>query len=319
VGPAPADHILTRHAQQLLHRLPQQKSAWQQYVPDARATLLSVAVPGERGHDFVFVMGPKMTQEPFGSEEVRTIEAIAGQLATIVDKLELVDELRRKSEELQELNRMLVEANEAERARIAAHLHDDPLQKITYVLWLCQDHNVPSEVVTYLHDVVSDLRNFTALLRPVELQDLGLARALEALVDEVQARSSFSADLRVTGLSRDGRLPDEIELGVYRIVQEALNNCQKHAQATNVWVRVAVRDSNAQVSIEDDGRGLAPINGDRRPRMGIPGMRQRAEQLGGRLTIGPRKPCGTSVRAEIPVPATEPLPEGPMLLGANHD
>jgi signal transduction histidine kinase len=278
------------------------------YLAELGGTALFAVLNGDEEKTFVMCVGPKRTQEPYGRDETAMLHAVSGQLATIVDKLALVEELGEKSRELQDLNRLLVEAHEEERARIAAHIHDDPLQKLTYVLWQCQDRLMPDEVVRVLQDVVNDLRNFSSLLRPSELEDLGLARALEALVTEIETRSAFETDLEVKGLSRDERLPHDMELGIYRIIQEALTNCQKHAHAANVWVKVSKRGKTVTLTIEDDGQGLSPPAKDGRRHLGVAGMRQRAEQIGGQFLIAPRKPRGTSVRATIPLGANAAIP-----------
>ncbi|MBO0866027.1 MAG: ATPase, partial [Mycobacterium sp.] len=138
-------------------------------------------------------------------------------------------------------------------------------------------------------------------LRPPVLDDLGLAGGLASL-----ARSMPPLDLDLD-LS-DARLPEHIELALYRIAQEGLQNVVKHADASTVRLRFAVDDDTARLEIVDDGVGFDmfenPLGGDEMGGYGVLSMAERAELVGGRLNIRSRPGAGTAVTATIPLPST---------------
>jgi signal transduction histidine kinase len=140
-------------------------------------------------------------------------------------------------------------------------------------------------------------------LRPPLLDDLGLPAALERYLASYRATFHLNTDLQVTGFNTNGRLAPEIELALYRIVQEALTNVAKHAQARNVSVVVERKERSVIAIVEDDGKGFdvytVTASGDE-SHLGLYGMRERAELLGGRLHIESTPGKGSSVFVEIP-------------------
>lgn len=264
--------------------------------------VLMVKLKRQPHETWVLCFGPKVTEEPFQREDMKLAESVAGHMATIVEKLELLEELRSKAGELRELNRWLVQAQETERARIASYIHDEPLQQITNVIWQHAGAGLSSEVQQKLQRIAEDLRNCTARLHPALLEDLGLVRALEWLGTEASAASGFKVVFSYGPVERDGYIPPEIQLALYRIAQEALTNCRRHASASTVWVHLAWEEDQVTLTIEDDGVGFQQTR-DLSPgtRLGVIGMRERAEQLGGCLLITPRSPSGTTVVASLPI------------------
>jgi signal transduction histidine kinase len=144
---------------------------------------------------------------------------------------------------------------------------------------------------------LQDVRRLAVELRPKSLDDFGLVPALERLVGGFSERTAL--DTHVEALLPE-RLPPEVETALYRIVQEALTNVAKHARATTVSVLVTFENGCATLVIEDDGVGFSPdtpADG-----LGLLGMRERVNLLGGRLTVESRPGAGTSIVAEVPVP-----------------
>jgi signal transduction histidine kinase len=139
-------------------------------------------------------------------------------------------------------------------------------------------------------------------LRPTALDDLGLAAALADYVNTWSAHFGVGAELHQRGME-PGRLTDEIETAIYRILQEALNNIAKHAAARHVDILLEGRSDHVSLIVEDDGAGIDEKtvgSGDRR--LGVIGMRERAALVGGTLDIESHHGHGTTVIARIPAP-----------------
>ena len=286
-------------------------------LQDDSSAVARTAATGPREGEYLFApvsptasnsgvvgLGPKDTGEPFREDDLQMIQTIAGLVSTAVARLQLLDELSEKNVELVGLNARLVEIEEQERARLSAYLHDEPLQKASYVLAQYRERALGDDLASILSEVVSELRTFSASLSPAVLTDLGLIRAVEWLVSETQERTDFGIDLRCQGLDRELRMPASTELVAYRVVQEALTNCQKHSQATMVWVSLEAGDDEIVVSIEDNGVGSSGTGpkGDEGPGgLGLLGMRQRIESQNGHLTVANRRSRGFSVAARLPL------------------
>ena len=198
----------------------------------------------------------------------------------------------------------ILHAQEDERRRLAQELHDQPLQDLIHLVRQLDSGAVDGarEVAT---QVVSELRQISRGLRPPSLDDLGLAAALRKLVADFQARTGVAASYRVEGEAR--RLAPDVELGLFRIAQEALNNVVRHAAAEHVSVRLRFHEAEARLTVADDGSGFVPGRAAETS-LGIAGMRERASLLGGRLEVSSAPGKGATVRASIPLEeSSEPL------------
>ena len=191
---------------------------------------------------------------------------------------------------------------EEERSRLARELHDGPLQELSGVIKRLE--LVPGALgeAAALRAVADHLRHVAGELHPPVLEDLGLAAGLAFLIDQANAGgSSVRAELRVddrTELSAEARLPPEIELAVYRIVQEAIANAQQHSGGSRVTVSGLIAPGRLELTVTDDGAGLterAVREAQRAGHLGLASMRQRAAAVGAQLEVSPR-PVGTSVR-----------------------
>jgi signal transduction histidine kinase len=206
----------------------------------------------------------------------------------------------------------VVKAQEEERARIAQELHDEPLQTVVHLyrmldrLATAPDGHADEvrrglgEARLVAERIAEELRRLARGLRPASLEDLGLVAALGRLVADADGRDSLHAHLRVEGEPR--RLDPLVELGLFRIAQEAVRNVERHARATQVEVGLRFDPEAVELTVVDDGRGLPPaILADGEPhRLGLVGMEERAALLGGRFQVESRPPHGTRVRASIP-------------------
>jgi signal transduction histidine kinase len=204
------------------------------------------------------------------------------------------DRLAARSAELEQLTGLVLRVQEDERRRIAQELHDEAGQALTAVkieLELDGRH----EAGALVGRALAQVRDLSNLLRPSVLDDLGLAPALRALADDFAARTRIGVTLDVDDAVR--RMPPEIDVVLYRVVQEALTNVARHAGARAAHVRLTHDAGGIALVIEDDGRG-APA--DAQPHLGWLGMRERLAAVGGRVTIGRSASGGVRVHAEIP-------------------
>jgi signal transduction histidine kinase len=246
----------------------------------------------------------RMTDGPeFSAEDERLMEAFAASAATAVATA--------KSVEAQGLQRS-VEASELERRRWARELHDDSLQELAAIklrlgaLARAKPEQLPELVamaVDHVDASIRAMRNLITDMRPAALDQLGVAPALEALVERAAALSDLEIDLRVDLAAdpddpHDRRLAPAIETTVYRVVQEALTNVAKHSGAAHATVSVLERDGRIEVTVADDGRGFS--GEDETDGFGLIGMRERIRLAGGRHEIDSAPGRGTTVRAWLP-------------------
>lgn len=235
----------------------------------------------------------------FTHDDFRLAETFAARAAVAVELSQRVarDAVRR-----------VVQAQEAERSRLARELHDETGQALTSILLglkpleeALADHPARAALAELREQVVSalqDVRRLAVELRPAVLDDFGLVPALERLTDAFAEQS----DVRVDFHSALGelRLPSEVETTLYRVVQESLTNIVKHANAHNVSVSIARRGSTVAAVIEDDGAGFDQ-RAVREEGVGLLGMRERLSFVDGRLGIESRPGAGTTIVAEVPL------------------
>jgi signal transduction histidine kinase len=249
----------------------------------------------------VVVAHDKLGGDPrFADEDVRLAESLAARAAIAVDLSERVsrDSVRR-----------VVEAQELERKRLARELHDETGQALTSILLGLKsvEQATASEQdrarLTALRELVvttlQGVRRLAVELRPAALDDFGLAPALDRLAETHRAHGSIELDVEVQ-LGEDERLPAEVETTMYRIVQEALTNVAKHADATRISILVTRKNEKVVVVIEDDGTGF-DAGQVRQDALGLAGIRERVALHGGRLRIETAPGKGTTVAAEVPL------------------
>jgi signal transduction histidine kinase len=221
-------------------------------------------------------------------------------------------ERKRAEEALRGFSRQLIRAQEAERQSIARELHDQIGQLLTAIrinLETIRDPSIPvgsnaliDEGVSLVDEAIQQVRDLSFELRPSLLDDLGLTAALHWYADRYMQRTGIHTTTSICPESRI-RLPRELETSCFRIVQEALTNVARHAQAKTVSIDVRTVNSDLSLSIKDDGLGFdsySPANGVPLNSLGLRGMEERVRGLGGKLEIksAPRK--GTEVRVYFP-------------------
>jgi two-component system, NarL family, sensor histidine kinase DevS len=235
----------------------------------------------------------------FTSSDLRLAEQFAVRASIAVDLSRRVarDALRR-----------VVAGQEVERRRLARELHDETGQALTSILLglrAVDDADNSEGMKSALADLrelvvttLQDVRRLAVQLRPKALDDFGLVAALERLVQTFSESSGIRVDLEAR--LGDHRLPTEVETTMYRIVQEALTNVVKHAEATRVSILLVRRDAMLTAVMEDDGRGFdaASVKSDS---LGLEGMRERVTLHDGRLTLETAPGSGTTLRVEVPL------------------
>jgi len=245
--------------------------------------------------------------------ELATLSAIGDQVGLAAERARLYEELREKEAMRGKLLEKVISAQEDERRRIARELHDEAGQALTALILNLEVAEQTAEHADaqrlrrlrgIAEDTLAELRRLIYDLRPTILDDLGLAAAVRWYVKETIEPQGLAVSMAITG--SDERLPHHVETAVFRIVQEALTNILKHAQARRAEIELQVGPAAVRVKIMDDGRGfdLSEVTTRRDGGMGVMGMRERAELLGGRLQMT-SGPDGTRVEAVIPVGAMD--------------
>ena len=226
-----------------------------------------------------------------------------------------ITEERRMQDSLLYYLQEITRAQEEERKRIARELHDDTAQAL-YALTRQVDNFVrsntklPGDSAAFLRDlneqlreVLQDVRRFGQDLRPPMLDDLGLLATLRWLVSELKEQHGIETDLRVLGIER--RLSPEAEFTLFRIVQEALRNIEKHAETSQAEVEIEFDEGKTRISVSDKGKGFK-LSGSfvdlaRAGKLGLAGMEERTRLLGGSMRIESEPGKGTTVMVEVPI------------------
>ncbi len=216
---------------------------------------------------------------------------------------ELEKRVRERTRELEALSRSrsellgkVISAQEDERLRISRELHDETAQELVHIVRRLEAMGESAEpdqarrideLLQMMRDTLKSVRRFSRDLRPAVLDDLGLVAAIEMVVEDTSTRLSEGASLVVVGESR--RVDRTVELALFRIAQEALRNVERHSHATSATVRLAFEADEIQLNVSDNGRGFSPPRNlsqlARRGSLGLLGMKERAELVGGRFEL----------------------------------
>ncbi|MCX7750773.1 MAG: sensor histidine kinase [Candidatus Bipolaricaulota bacterium] len=206
--------------------------------------------------------------------------------------------LRARERALARLSAELLSAGEAERRRIARHLHDELGQELAAARWAIAagDRDGAERI---LARAVEAMRTLARELRPPLLDELGLGPALRALGERVSRATGLPVDVDVP----EDRFPPEVEVAAFRVVQEAVENARRHSGARRVTIRIGRVGENLVGEVADDGRGVpAPAGGG----LGLPGMEEWVRSLGGELVLRSAPGRGTTVRFTIPIHGADP-------------
>jgi PAS domain S-box-containing protein len=222
------------------------------------------------------------------------------------------DALLASQRELRELSARVLEAREDEKARIARELHDELGQLLTALkmdlsaLRIAVSPNEETgkrldEMGRLLDQTVAATRRISADLRPLMLDDLGLADAASWLVDDFGKRYGIAARIELPGEGALENLPKNVSTTVYRAIQESLTNIARHSGAKNAWVVMAAENGSLEVEVEDDGRGIGQDDVAKSRSLGLKGMRERIAFLGGAFEVARAPRGGTRLRIKVPL------------------
>jgi len=253
--------------------------------------------------------------------KIRTVDVVSSVLPTL-EGLTIIQtivrditEQKRAQEDLRAYARRAIMAQEEERKRVARELHDDTAQALVSLgmdinLLARAKTSVPAKISKRMEElrdrtdnILRGVRSISQALRPPMLEEVGLLAALQILIDGMVSQHSVDTRLEVQGTQR--RLPMDTELALFRIAQEALSNVWKHTRATECLVVVEFSDKKTTLKIIDNGQGFesdAVVDESAyHSRLGLTGMRERAQLIDGDLTIKSQPGSGTTILLVVPV------------------
>lgn len=264
------------------------------------------------GNQVLVVVGE--ARHPFTALDDEFLVALGRQIGSALDTAELNEQLSQRTEELSRLSVRMIQQHEEERRRLSLELHDETAQVFSAVkLQLgVLGERASGEAAQGLANAMRlvdqgmrSIRSVTEMLRPAVLDDLGLAAALRSLAAEFSQSTGIEVVLETDGDSSG--LPDDVELVLFRAMQESLSNVARHAGARRVRASLRVSPTRASLVVDDDGRGgtaVRDVDGlQRAGHAGLAGMRERVASLGGRLALGPADGTGLRVAVDIPLHA----------------
>jgi PAS domain S-box-containing protein len=227
----------------------------------------------------------------------------------IEDRKQAEKELHRSFEQLRALTARLQRVREEERAKVAREIHDELGQALTAIKIDLASlvHELSPEqtrqfrresIMKLIDETIQTVRRISTELRPGILDDLGLVAAVEWAAEEFEARTGTRCEISLPGA--DLTLDPEHATALFRIFQETLTNVARHANATEVSVRLAKENGDVSLEVRDDGKGISEGQLSAASSLGILGMRERALLLGGELTINGVPGKGTTVRVRMP-------------------
>jgi len=270
--------------------------------------------------------GARQIVQPLRDLEQKSAQLAWGDASGIEESVGGIAEIRHLQAELTHMARkvqtaqrslrdyigVITDAQEDERQRLARELHDDTLQSIIALKQRVQlaqksasdetSQKSLQELENIAEQTIENLRRTTQALRPIYLEDLGLVTALEMLAREMESASNVNVSFQRRGSEK--RLTAPVELALYRIAQEALNNVSRHAQATQAELGIYFGHDKIEMRVSDNGVGFEAPNtpADFAPsgHFGLLGMYERADLIGARLTIRSMPGKGTQLTIQLP-------------------
>ena len=270
--------------------------------------LLSALYEGDTISGFL-CLEQKKNFEPYSRQDTSFLATLVAQLSVLEINNRYLTQAQYDAQRLTALNRRVMTTQENERRYLALELHDDVLQQAMLMVRQLSDASTMSDIADTMplaRSVVTNLRRTCLALRPTLLDELGLPEALRWLSHQQQQTNGQDTQITFTCFGTvTMRLPAEVELAFYRVAQEALNNTQKHAQASKIQIRLRYRPDGAiSLIIADNGLGSSrsrsttkAVASSELEHLGIMGMYERMGTIGGRLRIRSSPDHGFSVRA----------------------
>lgn len=259
----------------------------------------------------LMVLGSKAADDFVTQGDYDILNTLAHQVAVALRGLRLVDELQGQMAEIRALGRQLLVLQERNQHRLAQDLHDQVMQDVfvvRHVLEQALESFIPQEIERarkILLDMSGHLRAFIFELRPPSWNDTDLPGTLQDYTLTFEERRGIVVDFRAKGEDPGERMPEEVRTALFRIMQESLNNAAKHAKVEQVAVSLELEPGRVRLEVSDDGQGfeVPPHLGGfvGQGRLGLVGMRERAEKLGGTCRVESAPGQGTKVVVEVPL------------------
>lgn len=246
-------------------------------------------------------------------DEEDLLATIANQVAAALARARLHESLREDEIIHRRLLHQTITAQESERRRLAAEIHDSVVQSLVGISYRLQavekklspegDDELRADIKVVeeqLNTNIRELRDLLLGLRPPMLDDMGLYKALEVHLKNFKTRNSIQYSFQLP--ESPPRLTRDAQINLFRIVQEALNNVEKHAGASHVTVEIGTTPQKLFLTVRDDGKGFSAARSRGKPRnLGIAGMRERTELLGGQIKMKSESGRGTIVSLDVPL------------------
>jgi len=302
---------------EFINLVPQFKGLWEveRVALDALGVELLCPIRSKGNLIGILTLGEKQSGSSYSDEESDLLMTMANEAAVAVENARMLDSLKSQQLQVEQLLAQVVLAQEEERNRISIDLHDSVAQWLvaasygaqTFRQALSKDESEKSrselaEMESTIIKSLKELRRVVVGLRPPALDELGLTHALQQSLEDLKADG---LNCRFSAAGELNRLPSSMEIAVYRVVQEALTNIRKHANATRVNLRLQFQEDRLLVEIHDNGRGFnlsQTINSAISVgHLGLLGMKQRAEMLGGDIKITTNEGRGTIITLSLPV------------------
>lgn len=247
---------------------------------------------------------------------VEKAEKLVSQVGVVLnylsDQMASVFQNMENMQNSQIMGAQIIKSQEEERRRVARDIHDGPAQSIANIVFraeVCErliDRDAERakaelrELREHIRHTLVDIRKIIFDLRPMAIDDLGLVPAVRGILESIRTDGKLEADIQITGEER--RLESHIEIGLFRVIQEALNNVLKHAQADAVRVRIDFAQEAVHVVVEDNGKGFE-ASAEEMPsgHFGLMGMRERMQLLEGSLTVKSEPKRGTKMMFRAPI------------------
>ncbi|MEB0045536.1 MULTISPECIES: sensor histidine kinase [unclassified Pseudomonas] len=285
---------------------------WQERPGAVLPNVLRVPLRGGDGNAFgALILANSVSIRAPDNEDIESLQLLATLLAAHLENDRLLTTLKARDRSLSDLVKRLFRAQEDERKRVAYDLHDGLAQTLAGLHQRLQGFagrcpNLPGTLDEDLQAIlklaqhcVGEGRQLIGGLRPTVLDDFGLLKAVDKEADRLR-----EAGIRVYWHARcEARLPSQVEIALFRIAQEGINNILKHAHASQVDLALELHAGHASLRVEDDGQGFAieqPLDNRDIRHMGLAVMQERANLLGGRLTCISRAQSGTQLNITVP-------------------
>ncbi|MDR4890016.1 sensor histidine kinase [Fredinandcohnia sp. QZ13] len=249
------------------------------------------------------------------NETIERADHLVGQISVVLNYLnsdfKMVGEMIEDAKQKQAFGLKIIEAQEEERRKLSREIHDGPAQMLANVMLRSQIidkvyRESPDQGVKEIHDLrkmvrsaLYEVRRIIYDLRPMALDDLGLVPTLKKYLSTIE---EYNGDTTISFsfIGSEQRIPSKFEVALFRMVQEAVQNALKHAEAREIVVKLEISRNHVTVIVKDNGKGF-DIREKKKDSFGLIGMRERVDLLDGNLTIDSSVGAGTIVMIQVPI------------------